>query len=109
MIQHDILTGFIFLLGLLTLALSIYSCVKFNAFSSNLSSSASKLSHAIALQLAGEAILGFGTLLFATAEFFGWLSGWSYEFTSFLRFVMFFATAFTTMHLVGVIENLGKE
>lgn len=109
MIEHDVITGFIFLLGVLTLTLSIYSCVKFNAFSSKLSNSASKLSRAISLQLAGEAILGFGTLLFATAEFFGWLSGWSYEFTSSLRFVMFFATAFTTMHLVSVIEHLGKQ
>lgn len=108
-LSHTFFTGVIFALGAMTVWLSIYSCVKFDRFKHGLSSHASKLSQAISWQLAGEAIIGLGTLMFATAEFMGWLRGWPWQFTSFLRFIMFTATALTTLHLVRIIEKHNKK
>ena len=108
-VAHSTITGIIFTLGLITVLLSIYSCIKFDRFSQNLSHSASRLSEAISWQLAGEAIIGLGTLTFATAEFFGYLSEWSIHTTSTLRFIMFIATATTTLRLVRVINSLNNK
>lgn len=103
---HPFITGMIFTLGAATVCLSTYACVKFQNFKRDLSKHASVLSNAVSWQLWGEAIIGAGTLVFATAEFLGYLKNWSYFFTSFLRFTMFTATAITTLHLVRVIHLL---
>ena len=103
---HFLVTGSIFALGLLTVYLSIFACIRFNNFRKGISKTASSLSAAISYQLAGEAIIGIGTLIFATAEFTGWSVDWDYGFKSFLRFVMFFATAATTLHLVSIINRI---
>jgi len=104
--HHDLITGTIFLLGVITVILSVYACCRFHVFRGGLNKAACKLSGAISWQLMGEAVIGLGTLVFATAEFMGWLEGWNYWFTSALRFTMFIFTAGTTWHLVRTIETL---
>lgn len=106
---HTIITGAIFVLGVATVWLSVYACIKFHQFRTDLTNNASTLSRAIGFQLAGEAVIGAGTLVFASAEFLGVLKNWDYYFTSALRFTMFAATSITTYHLVHVLENLKKE
>ncbi len=93
------LTSTIFTLGLLTVVLSIVVASKFKAYSKDLAGQSNRLSTAISWQLAGEAVIGFGTLVFATAAHFGWLDHWSIEVQSCLRLVMFLATSLTTVHL----------
>ena len=101
------LTFGIFFLGVVTVVLSISVAFKFNNYRRNLPpSGARRLSTAISWQLVGEAIIGLGTLVFATAAHFGWLPDWSIMVQSGLRFVMFFATAITTWHLLKTLKNL---
>jgi hypothetical protein len=92
-------TSIIFTLGLLTVVLSIVVASKFKAYSRDLAGQSNRLSTAISWQLVGEAVIGFGTLIFATAAHFGWLDHWSIEVQSCLRLVMFLATSLTTLHL----------
>lgn len=108
-LSHQIITGIILLLGIATVLLSGYACRKFNIFRTGLKGKAAKLTNAVAWQLGGEAIIGLGTLVFALAEFLGYLSSWSYYLTSFLRFTMFIATSLTTLHLVFVLSILHKD
>jgi hypothetical protein len=93
------LTSTIFTLGLLTVVLSIVVASKFKAYSKDLAGQSNRLSTAISWQLAGEAVIGFGTLIFAAAAHFGWLDHWSIQVQSCLRLVMFLATSLTTVHL----------
>jgi hypothetical protein len=90
-------------MGLVTVILSLVVAHQFKGSSKGLEGRSKRLSTAIAWQLLGEATIGFGTLIFATAAHFGWLSGWSVELQSSLRFVMFLATSVTTIHLWTII------
>ncbi len=100
------LTLAIFLLGIATVYLSILVAFKFAKYKSELCGGAYKLSNAISWQLVGEAIIGIGTLIFSAGAHYGWLKSWPIEFQSFLRFVMFFATSFTTFHLMKTLKRL---
>lgn len=102
---EDIITGSIFAFGTMTVVLSLYSCYKFHIFRRALHGDANKLTSAIAWQLFGEAVIGAGTLTFAIAVHFGWLAHWHEYVQSSIRFVMFFATAATTLHLVKRISQ----
>jgi hypothetical protein len=93
------ITSIIFALGLITVVLSVMVAGKFRKYSKDLDGHSNKLSSAISWQLVGEAVIGFGTLIFATAAHFEWLNDWSIETQSSLRFVMFLATSATTIHL----------
>jgi hypothetical protein len=68
-----------------------------------------RLSNAISLQLIGEAVIGFGTLIFATAAYLGILNSWSIWVQSSLRLVMFFATSVTTWHLYKTLQRLDDD
>lgn len=100
------MTLFIFILGISTVAISLIVSVKFNTYKKTLNNrNAENLSKAICYQLIGEAVIGAGTLLFSAGAHFGWLDNWSMFTQSFIRFVMFFATATTTYHLYVTIRN----
>lgn len=102
-------TFFIFLMGMITVSLSVYACVCFNRFRCGLSEDAGSLSGALSWQLMGESVIGLGTLIFSIAEWTGYLAFWSVELKSFVRFVMFLATSITTFHLVKVLKGLGAH
>jgi hypothetical protein len=94
-----ITTSIIFALGMVTVILSAVVATKFRGYSKDLDGHSHNLSKAISWQLIGEGIIGFGTLIFASAAHFGWLAHWSVETQSLLRFIMFGATSATTVHL----------
>lgn len=98
-------TFLIMILGIATVILSTFAAVIFFRTNSK-SRVADLLSSALGWQLVGEAIMGYCTLAFATAAFTGVLEGWSVEWQCALRFIMFFATASTTWHLVRTIKRL---
>jgi len=91
----------------MTVTLSVLVAFKFNRYKTNLQGGAFQLSGAISLQLIGEAVIGFGTLIFSLAAYLGVLDSWSIEIQSLLRFTMFFATSVTTWHLLRTLHRLG--
>jgi hypothetical protein len=100
----NLITTIIFVLGLVTVSFSMFVAVEFyGARTRSPRADTSKLGSALGWQLVGEAIIGFGTLLFSLAAHFGWLEHWSVYTQSIIRFVMFAATAVTTYHLYCVI------
>jgi predicted membrane protein len=94
-------------MGVMTVTLSVLVAFKFSRYRANLKGGALHLSSAISLQLIGEAIIGFGTLIFSLAAYLGVLDSWSLEIQSLLRFVMFLATSITTWHLLRTLYRLG--
>ena len=101
------ITFLIFCLGLITVYLSVIIAKKFHDKFKTFNDARNRgFSLALCAQLVGEAVMGLGTLTFAAAAHFGWLEGWSVEFQSTLRFIMFFATASTSIHLYRTIEKL---
>lgn len=102
----DVMTLFIFVLGLFTVALSIIAAVKFHRYTKGLVGRSKMLSRAISWQLWGEAAIGLGTLIFAFAAFTGALDHWSTSLQSSIRFTMFLATSATTYHLVATLKRL---
>jgi hypothetical protein len=101
----ETLTLTIMILGSATVGLSIWAAYVF-LHTQTRSRLADLLSKALGWQLIGESVLGMGTLVFSVAAYTGVLEGWSIEMQSALRFVMFFATAATTFHLVRTIKRL---
>jgi uncharacterized BrkB/YihY/UPF0761 family membrane protein len=98
-------TTIIFLFGLLTVLLSLTVAIKFrNQSLKAVAEDSAKLSSA--WQLVGEAVLGLGTLVFATAAHFEVLPEWSTETQSAIRGVMFAAAGATTLHLYLTISRL---
>lgn len=105
----SVITNLIFILGLVTVVLSGVVAAKFSKYSRSLDGHTHHLSRAISWQLVGEAVIGLGTLVFATAAHFKVLPSWSIEIQSALRFVMFAATSITTMHLWYVVTRIDNE
>ena len=68
-----------------------------------------RISRAISWQLVGEAIIGLGTLLFATAAHYDWLKDWPEAVQSSIRFLMFFATSATTWHLLKRLRDIEDD
>ena len=99
------LTVIIFILGALTVMLSLMVARVFIDHAKD-SGDSSSISRAISWQLWGESVIGAGTLVFATAAHFGWLPSWTIEAQSTLRGVMFLATSLTTLHLYLVVRRL---
>ena len=104
----EIITTLIFILGIMTVILSIVASFKFCGYRRKLEGSSKRLSNAISWQLAGEAVIGLGTLVFATAAHYEVLPHMSVEIQSLLRFVMFTATSLTTLHLMLVLIKMEK-
>ena len=95
-------------MGLATVFLSCLVAWRFNQQRQSLQGDARMLSGALVWQLIGEAIIGFGTLIFAFAAHRGWLGGWPNEVQSSIRFVMFAATSTTTLHLYTTMRRIRK-
>lgn len=100
------LTLTIMLLGSLTVFLSLFAAREFMKAAGSVDGSAKHVSSAISWQLWGESVIGLGTLIFATAAHFDWLSSWSLAVQSGLRLTMFIATSVTTAHLCFVVVKL---
>lgn len=98
-----IVTLTIFVLGIITVVLSIVVAAAFYVTSGHRSR---KLTLALTWQLIGEAVIGLGTLIFATAAHFGWLDHWSEATQSSIRLVMFLATSLTTVHLFRTVHKI---
>jgi len=103
------LTYMIVILGAATVALSLYVAFSFLIKHVNMQGDSRKLTGALMLQLFGEAALGAGTLLFAVLAHTGHLPHIPIALQSSLRFLMFAATAATTIHLFVVIARLDHE
>jgi len=103
-----LMTLFIFVLGSITVILSVLVSIKFSSYKLSLEGKAKKLSSAVAWQLAGEAVIGFGTLVFSVAAFMGVLESWDLALQSFIRLVMFLATGITTLHLHKTLNHMGS-
>lgn len=103
------ISGAIFALGTLTVLLSLAVAVRFRKYGKSLDGSGKQLSTALSWQLAGESVIGLGTLVFATAAHFGCLSSWSLEIQSSIRLVMFVATSVTTVHLWRVVKRINES
>lgn len=106
---QDMVTALIFTLGVMTVYLSVAVSIKFRQYRSQLEGNARNLSGAISWQLIGEAVIGFGTLVFSAAAHFGVLDSWSLWLQSAIRFSMFLATSMTTVHLMATLKSIPKK
>jgi len=104
----QLMTHIIFILGILTVVLSCVASRKFCSYRKTLNGPPAKLSNAVSLTLLGEAILGLGTLIFATAAHYGVLPNWPIEVQSALRFVMLAGASGTTLHLMLTLNKIEK-
>ena len=104
---ETLFTFIIVLLGGLTVALSVVVANTFRNYS-KYSGLSFKLAHAIKWQLAGEAVIGLGTLAFALLAYYDQLGNVSTFEQSTIRLIMFVATSFTTLHLWWIVHNLKK-
>lgn len=101
------LTASIFVMGVATVILSLWASCMFSRYNGGQDTSR-RLTRALQLQLIGEAVIGLGTVAFACAAHFGWLDSWPIELQSGLRFIMFFATSTTTLHLVQTVNRIAN-
>ena len=106
--ETQILTNIIFILGIVTVLLSLIASKKFCSYRRSLDGPPATLSNAVSLTLLGEAVLGLGTLIFATAAHYGVLPNWPIEVQSALRFVMLAGASGTTLHLMVVLNKIEK-
>ena len=95
-------------MGFITVFLSIRVGIRIHKKTQDVKGPARHLSPALSLQLAGEAIIGLGTLAFAIAQWTGVISDWSIELQSVIRFLMFFATSATTLHLSRTMDKIER-
>ena len=103
-------TAMIFGMGIATVVLSAWVAIVFSRQHKNTKPGNSKrLTFALKWQLIGEAIIGLGTLIFATAAHFNWLPDWSSNLQSAIRFVMFAATSLTTFHLWQTMRHISEN
>lgn len=105
----EFLTTFNFFLGIATVLLSSRVAYRFHSYQKRMVGRPKKISKAISWQLLGEAVIGFGTLVFATAAHYGWLQHWPEIVQSSIRFCMFFATSATTWHLLKRLKDIESE
>ena len=100
------LTLLIVITGTATVLLSLYVAGSFWYRHRSMDGDGKRLANALHLQLAGEAVIGFGTLVFATLAWKGLLPGIPIEVQSVMRLAMFLATSLTTLHLFMVVSKL---
>lgn len=104
-----VITVIIAIMGALTVLLSIFAAWRFFLHHRNMTGDGKKLSMALFAQLVGEAVIGAVTLTFAALAWTGKLQYVSVEAQSALRFIAFFATSATTIHLSLLIERLHSK
>lgn len=104
--MEHLLTVITFLLGFTTVVLSIVVARYFRKRKAHMGRHAGMLTNALEWQLVGEAVIGFGTLIFASASASGAIEEWSTTQTMTLRIIMFTATSVTTIHLYRVARRL---
>ena len=105
---ETLFTFLIVLLGGITVLLSIIVAAAFRNFTKR-GSISSRLAHGIKWQLAGEAVIGAGTLIFALLAHFELLNSLSTLDQSMIRLIMFIATSVTTIHLWWIVISLKKK
>ena len=103
------LTYMIVLMGAATVTLSVYVALRFFIKHINMRGDGRRLTGALVFMLAGEAILGLGTLAFAIAAHTGHLPHVPIEVQSAARLLMFGATSLSTLHLFMVIMQLDED
>lgn len=107
---HNAVTFGNVVMGVLTVILSLAIGLRFyRAKTRARSDRGRKLNSGLMWQLVGEAVIGAGTLLFTVAAFAGWHAQWSIYTQSAIRFIMFFATSSTTIHLLWKIKQIEGE
>ena len=108
----DLETFFTFIivfLGSVTVALSIFCATAFQNYAKGTNRIGRRLAGGIKWQLAGEAIIGAGTLAFALMAHFNLLgSSISTVEQSLIRLIMFAATSLTTVHLWWIVITMRK-
>jgi hypothetical protein len=102
----DAITFLIVAMGIATVGLSAFVAYEFHGHGGHMCGDGRVLTVALKWQLIGEALIGLGTLCFAIAAHTNHLPIIPVWVQSFLRFVMFFATSVTTIHLWRVIDRL---
>jgi hypothetical protein len=100
------LTALIVSLGITTVVLSVWVGLKFKSHSNEMREDAGQLTSAISWQLFGEATISLVTLAFALGAHYDVLINVSEFAQSSLRFLAFFATSATTIHLYIVVRKL---
>lgn len=109
--SKEFLTLLIFLFGSLTVILSVAVAFRFYQYRKRAEGLTAKLILAIMWQLIGEAVLGYGVLVFSFAAYKGWLPFWSIYTQSGIRAFLFGFAAITTAHLwftLTLIEKMGR-
>jgi len=106
----DPLTSSIIIMGVATVVLSLHVAFRFWQQSRSIEGHDRKrLTTSIMFQLLGESLLGLGTLSFAVAAHLNMLPHFSSEAASSIRFLMFFASSATTIHLYNVTTRLNSN
>ena len=103
------LTTSIIVMGVATIILSIHVAYRFFVQSQSLHGDGRRLTKSIMFQLIGESLLGIGTLSFAVAAHLDQLPHFSSTSASTIRFLMFFASSATTIHLYNVTTRLNGK
>ena len=103
------LTFSIIFMGVATVVLSFHVALHFYRQAKNLDSDGRRLTLGLALQLVGEGLLGLGTLSFAIAAHLDMLPHFSSLMASSIRFLMFFASSATTIHLYNITRRMGRD
>lgn len=105
---QESLTFIIFSMGMSTVFLSMWVALVFRKRFKKMRGGGRVLGQAIYFQLLGEFVMATGTLVFSVLAWQDILRNVSVEIQSFLRFVMFFATAVTTFFLHQVVTKLDQ-
>jgi len=92
-------------LGIATVILSLYAAYRFHVVRDILTGHSDRLSRALCLQLLGEFVIGFLTLIFTLAAYTGHLATMSEIGKDLMRLIMFSATSVTTWRLVRTING----
>lgn len=114
MIIEALLTFLIVFFGGITVTLSVLVAKVFRDFSKRVNSIDSKrgkfkLANAVKWQLAGEAVIGLGTILFAVLTHFNLVASISTIDQSLIRLIMVLATSITTIHLWLIVYSLKRK
>ena len=103
------LTSSIIVMGVATVVLSVHVAFHFYSQSKRLGGDGRRLTNGLMFQLLGESLLGLGTLSFAVAAHLDMLPHFSSFTASSIRFLMFFASSATTIHLYNVTTRMNSN
>ena len=103
------LTYFIIVMGVATVVLSFHVAFRFYRQAKSLDGDGRRLTIGLTFQLVGEGLLGLGTLSFAVAAHLDMLPHFSSSMASSIRFLMFFASSATTIHLYNITTRMSRD